>query len=265
MPPNSLRSARGIAGVTILALAMWSPACESSAPTVPSGFARARSLPACPALPTTECPFGVPCPSNQWTAGHLVTCPSKAEIEAIDSEIVIQADDDLSAWGFACREDAGSRDLTYAERDVYWGLAFLRQLQFTRPLPWTDRPLYEWFRQQVRRVVIETGTRSHHYNDLTRTIHIYSRPGFDPDADWAYVRLPYELLAHEARHGDGPPHNCGNSDSHISMMGSDGIVWYVNHWIANYSNQPPEIREAASLLNLYQIRKFCYECEREDE
>lgn len=207
----------------------------------------------------TECPLG-PC---SWRAGHLVTCPSRAEIDAIDGEILIQVDSDPTTGRLSCREEDGSRDLTRAQRDVYWGLAFLRQVEFTRTLPWTNQPLYEWFRQQVRAVVIETGTMSTRYNKSGRAIHlVYSR--FDPDPDWTAIRLPYEILVHEARHGDGPPHNCGNRDSHISMMGSDGVVWYLNHWIANFSNQPPEIREAASLLNLIQIRVgFCYECERE--
>jgi hypothetical protein len=249
--------------VVVLAL-MWS-GCESSTPAGPSGFARARSLSACPALPTTECPFG-PCPPQYrplWSAGHLVTCPTRAEIDAIDTEIVIQVDSDPTAGRLWCREDAGSADLTFAQRDVYWGLAFLRQLQFSRPLPWTSQPLYEWFKQQVRRVIIETGTRYTHYNGSTRTIHLVYDRTYDPEANPG-TRLPYETLVHEARHGDGPPHNCGNRDSHISMMGSDGVVWYLNHWIANFSSQPPEIREAASLLNLIQVRVgFCYECERE--
>lgn len=197
-------------------------------------------------------------------------CPTRAEIEEIRRDIPVTVNSDVSAGVFACRERDGSMDLTVVDNQIYQALLFLRRVRFDRPLPWTDRPLYDWVRETIPLgIVIESSGNSHSCLRCQGPIHVvYS--SYDSLRPTVY-NLVTPLIAHEARHAEGWPHTCGPSsdpfhpyvrDKSVVEMGGFGVQYLLLYWVGHYSEEPAEVREfftrrAALLLG---GGSFCCEC-----
>jgi hypothetical protein len=242
------------------------------------------SLPGCggPTLPTaaeTDC-TGVTTSANTCETSTApqpmpdfpeLACPTPAEIDELRREIPVVVIGDVSAGVLACRASEGSVDLTVVQNNVYQSLLFLKRLTFDRPLPWTDRSAYDWLRSVIPDgIVVDSFGLSHSCLNCLGPIHVvYSaydhlRPTIG--------HLIVNLLVHEARHAQGFNHTCGFSataraftrDKSLAELGGYGVHYSLSYWIANYSSQPPAVREyhgthAARLLG---GGVFCCECRR---
>ena len=51
-----------------------------------------------------------------------------------------------------CTGAAGSADLTLLQARAYQVFRVMMAMRFSRPLPWTSKPLYDWFTLTVRGV-----------------------------------------------------------------------------------------------------------------
>jgi len=92
--------------------------------------------------------------------------------------------------------------------------------------------------------------------------------------DWSHFdrslsSAPYSGIVHEARHADGSPHTCTDNkgrytkDKSIAEMGAFGVVYYLNEWLANHSDEEREFRMNAA-TRAAMLRQsggaFCCEC-----
>ena len=158
--------------------------------------------------------------------------------------------------------------LTYHEERLYQAIAFMRNLRFDAPLPdaWVGgRSLYEWFRGAVAGIVVETCENSWCCQP-PKVIHI-CRSAEAPVYDWRRTidRMWLGVLVHEARHADtNRPHTCPTDqtkDARVADMGSFGVQYWLDLWIAEHSDQPDDIREwYRHSYRSIRLSAFCLEC-----
>jgi hypothetical protein len=196
-------------------------------------------------------------------------CPTREEIDEIRRDIPVQVNGDVSAGVLACRERDGSVDLTVVENNVYQSLLFLRRMRFDRPLPWTDKPVYDWVRQTIRNgIVIESSGDSHSCLGCMGPIHVVYT-----SYNWLRPTVYYlvaTLIVHEAQHAAGKPHTCGYNaaygmtvhDKSVAEMGSFGVQYFLAYWLGHYSDEAPAVREyyAKDAARLLGGSSFCCEC-----
>jgi hypothetical protein len=100
-------------------------------------------------------------------------CPTRAEVDEIQRQVPVAVGSDVSAGVLACRERDGSVDLTVVENNMYQSLLFLRRMRFDRPLPWTNKPIFDWVRQTIPLgIVIESSGNSHSCLSCRGPIHV---------------------------------------------------------------------------------------------
>jgi len=155
--------------------------------------------------------------------------------------------------------------LTEHEKKMYWALIMMKRLRFSRPLPWTERTLYEWFSSTVSQVEVFTST-ANSYADLPRRwIYIMVPPPEGvptyPEFRWYSVAGLISGLVHEARHIDFGPHTCtAVRDRTVAEMGADGAQNSIFTWLAEYSEPsivPPEYKPVELWLACTQGKKLC--------
>jgi hypothetical protein len=193
----------------------------------------------------------------------LAPCPSRLEIDEINRDVPITFVNDPSAGSLVCREEDGSANLTYVQADTYMAMAFMRRKVFRMALPWTDKSAYDWFRGIVVGIVVEGGaTGSASCCSPRGVIHIvYSRSDpFNPKWLSLDTASPAGLI-HEARHIETGAHSCDYRDNTIAEMGAFGVQYYYTVWLANYSDEPEDMR-AHWTWRAWALRKsaFCLEC-----
>lgn len=205
----------------------------------------------------------------------LVCCPTTAEVTAIDRELKLTFEADLTAPALVCAKAKGSADLTLMQRRVYQTLQVIKQLRFSKPLPWTSKSLYEWFTGMIDGIRFRSDIENSYCCSPSGTINIKAAPNMyytltdrwvDPKIKGGLMDL-VALLVHEARHRPvegGKAHTCGSSDRTIAEMGAWGVQYYLNVWLAEYADSgflgEPLYRETARdhAENLRKTR-FCDE------
>jgi hypothetical protein len=186
-----------------------------------------------------------PVPSNLPPVdSFLMTCPTAAEVKAIDADLKLSFDfDPTKDDPPACTAAGGSRDLSPMRKRVYKSLLLMKQLAFTQPLPWTKDPLYRWFTKAVRGIRFRADIERSSCCGPGRTMNILApnqaitftdrwvEPAIGGGLDTFLL-----LLAHEARHADGYPHTCGHRDETADELGSWGVQYYLARWLAEHSD-----------------------------
>jgi hypothetical protein len=214
----------------------------------------------------------MPTPSVHLTPPPgIVPCPTRHELDLVDSEIPIYFEDDASAGRLACLAADGSRDLTPIQKNAYETLLFMRRVSFDAPLPWTDKSLYEWFRGEVRGIRIR---RDLQYSFCCQPAYVINLQvdRFCCDQQWMLdlrngmpddTIPPYlEVMVHEARHISGPGHSCGANDSTISQLGSFGVQYHLLRWLGEHwpEGTPAEREYALNRAAWLKTSAFCGEC-----
>ena len=144
----------------MFALLLLSVACGNAPTATPTKFA--VSVPTLtpptaliatrapvPTVTHTPRPTLVPTPSAATVDQLLASCPTASEVAAIDRELKLSFEADLTAPALVCEKSKGSVDLTLMQRLVYQTLQVMKQLRFTKPLPWTSKSLYEWLTRVI--------------------------------------------------------------------------------------------------------------------
>ena len=260
LPAAALLAALGAGALVLLS------ACSS--PTAPTAVNPAY-------IDTTDC-SGVPVSPDPCDASYVaptfpaLPCPTRAEVEELQSDFRVTASSDVSAGVLSCRSKDGSVDLTIVQETIYQSLLFLRRLRFDRPLPWTNLSVYDWARNAVSGgIVIESAGNSYAYLGQ-HTIHL-AFTSYGWLLQRSFDTVPYGAILHEGRHAEGPwPHTCGKTaeygyvrDKSIPEMGAYGVQYLLDYWIGNYSDEPADIKQLAlrraSLLR-QEGGAFCCEC-----
>jgi hypothetical protein len=225
-------------------------ACRDAQPTSPDAV-----------LPLCEEAGPLP-PVFSWAD---MPCPTADEVATVRREIAITFKD--PPWSpVVCRAGQGpGEELTYYEERLYSALLFMRTVRFDAPLPWTTLSLYDWFRNAIQGIVVETGDSSYCCSP-PKVIHAGLRPRSSTEP-WRRTAdtMGTSGLVHEARHADvGIPHTCPtnqNKDGKISDLGAFGVQNLLMTWIAEHSDASAEMREWNRwAAKNHRLAAFCQEC-----
>jgi hypothetical protein len=193
---------------------------------------------------------------------RLAGCPTADELASVADHKMI-FDTSTNAGPLFCRESEGSRDLTYSQKRVYWALILMKELRFDAPLPWTDRPLYDWYRDTIDAVRINATEGTSHYFSPDRTVIMHVNAAASAELRWPTIQQFIGLLVHEVRHADAGGHLCGTRDNRVSDLGAYGAQNMFFTWIAEHSDPaviPVEYRPyAAHTACVQRGLEFCME------
>jgi uncharacterized repeat protein (TIGR01451 family) len=181
-------------------------------------------------------------------------CPTAAEIAAIRSEEPISVE--TTPGPLVCTAAAGSADLDAVQERTYQALLVMRTIRFSQPLPWTSLTLWDWFRSVTRGVRVKDlpfGTGG--YCCDPAGVIVSGNTGFLDVNRWAdparnFNAPVYPLITtfvHEARHAEGPVHECPPDDNTISELGAWGVQYYLEAWMALFTGDfltSPDIHPA---------------------
>jgi len=188
-------------------------------------------------------------PPQPGTLDALIArCPTAEEIAAIDRDIQLTFEG-ANQGELVCKAAEGSADLTAFQKTAYQALLAMKMLAFTRPLPWTNLPLYDWFVSTAKgirfRDDISQGSccspagviniPSGSFNRLSpREIWRWA----DPRSGWGLAQGHVQLFVHEARHIESGPHTCGSKDTSLAEMNAYGVTYSLQLWMAYYLSDP---------------------------
>jgi hypothetical protein len=167
----------------------------------------------------------------------IATCPTKAEVAQFNRDLRLSFENDPSE-GQRC-------GMTLLRERAYQAFRAMRDVRFTRRLPWTQRTLYGWFTNAVRGVRFRGDTDTSFCCDPARTINIeapYMDALADPSHGWltsdddeSLSSLVVELV-HEARHAEGKQHTCrALDDTSLAESGAWTVEIMLELWLGLYS------------------------------
>jgi len=173
-------------------------------------------------------------------------CPTVDEVAHVNADLILHFDYDPTTETLACEASNGSADLTVLQKRIYQTIYVMRLLRFSRPLPWTEDPLYDWFVDAINGIHFVKGGLSHCCEpDNTIVIAMHEDTVVLQTDRWIVSGENYGLMnmtllyAHEARHNEGPLHTCATrrgDDNTLDEMGAWAIHHYLALWIAQYGD-----------------------------
>ncbi len=206
-------------------------------------------------------------------------CPTAGEIASVRKDLSFSFESDPTAPALVCQAAQGSADLTGLQKRAYQSVLVMRLLQFDTPLPWTDKPLYDWFVSTIKGLRFSKSFQYSHCCDPANVIDIKLADNsyliltdrwVDPSMGGGLMDTMV-LYVHEARHNQGLPHTCSNGvdDKTIAELGAWGVqldllTWLAQHDRSGFLSAPgddPNIYRATALFDAGMIRKsrFCKE------
>ncbi len=171
----------------------------------------------------------------------LATCPSEADLAVIDADLTLSFESDPTAGTFECTSANGSRDLTAFQRNVYTTLIVMKKLEFTQPLPWTDKQLYQWLIDTIDGMRFRSDIENSSCCDPAGIINIQTTNLVATNTN-LWINPQYGvglkdllvLMVHEARHNEFGGHTCGSNDNTRAELGAWGVQYYLQEYLANY-------------------------------
>lgn len=187
----------------------------------------------------------------------IARCPTAAEVAGVQARTPVTFDVSVLGGPLVCTAAAGSADLTALQMRTFQALVILNELRFSQPLPWTPLTLTDWFTHAIRGVKIMDipfGTAG--YCCSPAGVIVVDNPGLleisrfvDPARNWnGPIESLLDVFVHEARHAEGPVHQCPPDDNTISEYGAWGVEYGFNAWLALFSGSfmtAPDIHPAA--------------------
>ena len=164
-------------------------------------------------------------PSRQPSVDEILsTCPAAADIELVDGFLDMQFDSDPTAGVLVCNSESDSANLTQLQERTYQAVLLLRRIGFTRPLPWTDLPLFDWFVDAIDGIRFKSDFAGFGYC-CTPSRYMWINPSMMPDtttwigSDLRGMENFVRALVHEARHvhPSHRRHNCSDGIQDLSM------------------------------------------------
>ena len=172
----------------------------------------------------------------------IAGCPSADDVAAISADLDISLESDPTGGTLVCTAAAGSANLTRAQERAFQALRVMRQLQFTRPLPWTSLPLYTWLNNAIDGIRFRGDISTSFCCSPARVINIQLQNlSALSTLRWADPQFGSGLsglvgvITHEARHSEGPGHTCGANDATYQERGAWAIQHDLYLWLALYT------------------------------
>lgn len=219
------------------------PAAESTPP--PAAETAAAPL-------VNDTPTSSPTPDVESVDEFFARCPTAAEVAQVNSDFTVGFEYDPTAGTLVCTAAAGSADLTALQKRAYQTIYVMRLLNFSQPLPWTDKQLYDWLVGAIDgiRFIDGGGSGFSFCCDPGNTIVVALNPNAIILATdrWMVPSQSYGLMnttilyVHEARHNEGYGHTCtdpsrNGDDNFLDEMGSWSVQYYLTLWIAQYGDR----------------------------
>jgi hypothetical protein len=175
----------------------------------------------------------------------LTTCPTADQINAIDGAIDLQFDADPTAGTLVCTASAGSVDLTSLQERAYQAIIIMQRLQFTKPLPWTDQTLYNWFINTIDGIRFRDDITysfccepGGYINVQTNNLSALETNQWISPYTGAGLKGLMVLYVHEARHNEVGAHTCGDKDNTIDELNAWGVQYYLEDYLAWHTTDP---------------------------
>jgi hypothetical protein len=269
-----------------------SPSASASTPASASASAPAHSAspPHTFAAGPTPTPPPSRAPDTATLADFFLRCPTAQEIADVNSHLKVTFVGTPDLGKLACAAALGSADLSTIQKKAYQVMIIMRYLGSSKPLPWTNQQLYEWFTvgSGITGITFTYQHYDHPYDPNNPPIpssccsppHVvniqYSEINFLMATDtWSNSEMGVglsdivALLVHEARHNLAGPHTCANGDKTIAEMGASGVEYLFWVWIETYSDRDflrapgddPLMYLYSAEYNAYRVRagSFCNE------
>lgn len=228
---------------------------------------------------TTAAPVFVPTADIETIDVFFGRCPTREEIARVDADLKISIEYDPTTGVDVCHASSGSADLTALQKRVYQTVYVTRLLHFSRPLPWTEKQLYDWMVDAIDGIrIVERGVSRCCDPENVIVIALRDAPSLVQTDQWITDEQGGGLMkvtllyAHEARHNEGFLHTCttrNGDDNTLDEMGAWAIHHYLALWIAQYSERAflttsggdPNAYRLAALWSAETIRltRFCRE------
>jgi hypothetical protein len=193
----------------------------------------------------------------------IAACPSAADVAAISADLDISFGSDPTGGTLVCTAAAGSANLTRAQNRAFQALRVMRQLQFTRPLPWTAQPLYTWLNQAIDGIRFRGDISLSFCCDPPRVVNIaipntaaVGAPRWIDPQTGAGVSGLMAVIVHEARHSQGPGHTCGANDATYRELGAWAIQHDLKVWLALYTGSFLDAPAGSPDLSYYRLLEF---------
>ncbi|GEM_PF-4141323 len=171
----------------------------------------------------------------------LQSCPTPQEITLFNSEFKITSNTTLKYdCVFGVNPNFPIEKLD-PRLTVYQSLRVIKLLDFSQPLPWTDKSLYSWLKETIKGVHINADFPYSFCCDPTGIINLKEEnlqqqnklKWVDPQTGSGMAYL-VAVLIHEARHTTHK-HTCnGYDDQTVQEMGAWGVEYYIDYFGANY-------------------------------
>ena len=244
-----LRSLLATAAAAALVLAGCSAGSSTAPGSIPASSTAAVSKPT--TVPATPTPTAAPTPAPTL-ADFFSRCPTAQEVADVNSRLKITFEGSLNST-LVCTAESGSADLNDIQKKAYQTIISLKYIQFSKPLPWTDKQLYDWLTVASGIVGIRFAYAKDDPNNQllsfccspAHTLVIYYRETnfLVTTKTWTNARMGIglsniaSLLLHEARHNLFGPHTCGRNDKTLAEMGPVAVEYYFFKWIESYSDR----------------------------
>lgn len=166
----------------------------------------------------------------------IQSCPTAAEIAAIDARVQIRIDQDPSAGTDVC-------GMTRLRLNAYNVLRVMQHLRFARPLPWTGKSLWDWFADSIAGVRFRNDTPYNFCCDPPRYINILTSQSATKGTTWidpvngTGLQGLAGVMIHEARHDDPYPrgHTCNPNDQTFDEQGAWAVQDEFFLWTGLYT------------------------------
>jgi hypothetical protein len=241
-----------LSAVVLLCAGLGASACGGAAP------------PTAPAPPGPPIP---PSPAMEDADAILARCPTPEEVAAVDRDLLLLFDYDVTAGHIVCSAAESSRDLTLLQAQTYRVLTVTRRLTFTEPLPWTSESLYGWLVSSIRGIRFRGDDIVNSFCCAPSGI-INVKATLGPNnsglaalifpTDFRAVGTLMVLFVHEARHNNGFPHTCPDrlKDRTLAEMGAWGVQYQLNLFLAHRTD-PAMITASARAGFVEDARSVC--------
>jgi hypothetical protein len=205
---------------------------------------------------------GLPATRDQVFVGELAeACPTSAELGVIARDLRLLFDEDPTRNEARHCVTENNPGLTRLQFSTYRTLIAMRNLRFTRPLPWTTaNSLYDWFVTHVRGIRYRNldhlqGDVGGYCCDPGNIVVIASGPETGVWASPFWSAFLLGRLVHEARHAEGISHSCGDrvdgswtKDSRRQELGASGVEYYALWWIGEHGLDVPLLRRLSAYV-----------------
>jgi len=173
-------------------------------------------------------------------------CPTTDEVARVNSDLTLYFDYDPTVGTLVCEAANSSANLTALQKRAYQTVYVMRLLHFSHPLPWTEKPLYDWLVDVIDGIRFVKGGLSHCCEPENIIVIALNENSLILQTDqWIVNGEKHGLMnatllyAHEARHNEGVLHTCTTrhgDDNTLDKMGAWAIQYYLALWIAQYGD-----------------------------